>query len=285
MTENTTSQRLAGRTLMMSGGSRGIGLAIGIAAAREGANVVLLAKTDVPDPRLPGTVHTAAAEIEAAGGQALAVVGDVRDEASVENAVARAVERFGGIDICLNNASAIALDATEALPVKRFDLMTQIQLRGTYLLTRACLPHLRAGTNPHVLSLSPPLNMSPEWLGKHPAYTLAKYGMSLLTLGWAAEYAEAGVAANCLWPETLIATSAVQNLLGGDSAMEKARTPEIMADAAIEVLTRPSREFTGNAVLDVDVLREAGVTDLSSYGGTGELEYDIFVDAPGGEGR
>ena len=270
---------------MMSGGSRGIGLAIGLAAAREGANVVLLAKTDVPDPRLPGTVHTAAAEIEAAGGQALAVVGDVRDEASVEDAVARAVERFGGIDICLNNASAIALDRTEELPVKRFDLMTQIQLRGTYLLTRACLPHLREGTNPHVLSLSPPLNMSPEWLGKHPAYTLAKYGMSLLTLGWAAEYAEAGVAANCLWPETLIATSAVQNLLGGDAAMQKARTPEIMADAAIEVLTRPSREFTGNAVLDVDVLREAGVTDLSAYGGTGELEYDIFVDAPSGEAR
>ncbi|AIY17410.1 SDR family oxidoreductase [Pimelobacter simplex] len=277
-----SEKRLAGRTLMMSGGSRGIGLAIGLAAAREGANVVLLAKTDVPDPRLPGTVHTAAAEIEAAGGQALAVVGDVRDEASVENAVARAVERFGGIDICLNNASAIALDGTEALPVKRFDLMTQIQLRGTYLLTRACLPHLRAGTNPHILSLSPPLNLSPEWLGKHPAYTLAKYGMSLLTLGWAAEYAEAGVAANCLWPETLIATAAVQNLLGGDAAIAKARTPEIVADAAVEILSRPSREFTGQAVLDVDVLREAGVTDLAPYGGGGgaELEYDIFVDGP-----
>ncbi|WGX94333.1 NAD(P)-dependent oxidoreductase [Nocardioides sp. L-11A] len=275
-----TEKRLAGRTLMMSGGSRGIGLAIGLAAAREGANVVLLAKTDIPDPRLPGTVHTAAAEIEAVGGQALAVVGDVRDETSVTDAVARAVERFGGIDICLNNASAIALDGTEALPVKRFDLMTQIQLRGTYLLTRACLPHLRAGDNPHILSLSPPLNLSPEWLGKHPAYTLAKYGMSLLTLGWAAEYAEAGVAANCLWPETLIATSAVQNLLGGDTAMQRARTPEIMADAAMAILARPSRSFTGNAVLDVDVLREAGVTDLSSYGGTGELEYDIFVDAP-----
>ena len=280
MTEANTQKRLAGRTLMMSGGSRGIGLAIGLAAAREGANVVLLAKTDVPDPRLPGTVHTAAAEIEDAGGQALAVVGDVRDEASVENAVARAVERFGGIDICLNNASAIALDGTEKLPVKRFDLMTQIQLRGTYLLTRACLPYLREGTNPHILSLSPPLNMSPEWLGKHPAYTLAKYGMSLLTLGWAAEYADEGVASNCLWPETLIATAAVQNLLGGDDAMQKARTPEIVADAAIEVLTRPSREFTGRAVLDVEVLREAGVTDFSAYGGTGALEYDIFIDGP-----
>lgn len=283
MTQDLTG-RLAGRTLMMSGGSRGIGLAIGIAAAREGANVALLAKTDTPDPRLPGTVHSAAAEIEQAGGQALAIVGDVRDEASVANAVAQTVERFGGIDICINNASALALAPTEELPVKRFDLMTQIQLRGTYLLTRACLPHLRAGTNPHILSLSPPLNMSPEWLGKHPAYTLAKYGMSLLTLGWAAEYAEHGVAANCLWPQTLIATAAVQNLLGGEHAMDKARSPEIVADAAIEILSRPSRGFTGQCLLDVDVLRGAGITDLTRYGGTGELEYDIFVDAPGDPG-
>jgi citronellol/citronellal dehydrogenase len=277
---NPTGRALAGRTMLMSGGSRGIGLAIGIAAAREGANVVLLAKTDQPDPRLPGTIHTAAAEIEEAGGQALAVVGDVRDEESVANAVARAVERFGGIDICVNNASAIALDSTESLPIKRFDLMQQIQLRGTYLLSRACLPHLRVGTNPHILSLSPPLNLDPKWLGAHPAYTLAKYGMSLLTLGWAAEYAEAGVAANCLWPETLIATAAVQNLLGGDDAVSKARTPEIVADAAIEILTRPSRECTGNTFLDVDVLRSAGITDLSAYGGTGQLEYDIFIDRP-----
>ncbi|HEY3014215.1 MAG TPA: NAD(P)-dependent oxidoreductase [Nocardioides sp.] len=269
---------LAGRTMIMSGGSRGIGLAIGIAAARQGANVVLLAKTDAPDPRLPGTIHTAAAEIEAAGGGALAVVGDVRDEESVANAVARAVETFGGIDICINNASAIALDSTENLPIKRFDLMTQIQLRGTYLLTRAALPHLREGTNPHILSLSPPVNLAPKWLGAHPAYTLAKYGMSLLTLGWAAEYAEAGIAANCLWPETLIATAAVQNLLGGDDAVAKARTPEIVADAAVEILSRPSRECTGNTFIDVDVLREAGVTDLSKYGGTGALEYDLFVD-------
>jgi len=276
----TTEQTLAGRTMIMSGGSRGIGLAIGIAAARRGANVVLLAKTDVPDPRLPGTIHTAAAEIEAAGGKALAVVGDVRDEDSVARAVEQAVERFGGIDICVNNASAIALASTEELPVKRFDLMTSIQLRGTYLLSRACLPHLRKGTNPHILSLSPPLNLDPRWLGQHPAYTLAKYGMSLLTLGWAAEYAGHGVAANCLWPETLIATAAVQNLLGGDTAMEKARTPEIVADAAVEILARPARECTGNTFLDVEVLREAGVTDLSQYGGTGTLEYDIFVDPP-----
>jgi len=271
---------LAGRTILMSGGSRGIGLAIAVAAARQGANVALLAKTDVPDPRLPGTIHTAAAEIEEAGGHALAVVGDVRDEESVTNAVARTVERFGGIDIVVNNASAIALDSTEKLPMKRFDLMQQIQLRGTYLLTSKALPHLREGTNPHILSLSPPLNLSPQWLGAHPAYTLAKYGMSMLTLGWAAEYADQGVAANCLWPETLIATAAVQNLLGGDEAIGKARTPEIVADAAVEILGRPSRECTGNTFIDVDVLREAGVTDLSAYGGTGELEYDIFIDHP-----
>lgn len=278
MTEHTTAS-LAGRTVMMSGGSRGIGLAIGLAAARQGANVVLLAKTDVPDPRLPGTVHTAAAEIEAAGGQALAVVGDVRDEASVDRAVTQAVERFGGIDVCINNASALALDGTEALPVKRFDLMTQIQLRGTYLLTRACLPHLREGTNPHILSLSPPLNLNPAWLGKHPAYTLAKYGMSLLTLGWAAEFAEAGIAANCLWPETIIATAAVQNLLGGDAAMNRARTPDIVADAAVEILGRDARSCTGNTFLDVEVLREAGSTDLSAYGDGDDLELDIFIDA------
>jgi len=276
----SSDRPLAGRTILMSGGSRGIGLAIALAAARQGANVGLLAKTDVPDPRLPGTIHTAAAEIEAAGGQALAVVGDVRDEESVTNAVARTVERFGGIDIVVNNASAIALDSTEKLPMKRFDLMQQIQLRGTYLLTSKALPHLREGTNPHILSLSPPLNLSPQWLGAHPAYTLAKYGMSMLTLGWAAEYADQGVAANCLWPETLIATAAVQNLLGGDEAIGKARTPEIVADAAVEILGRPSRECTGNTFIDVDVLREAGVTDLGAYGGTGELEYDIFIDHP-----
>lgn len=273
-------QTLAGRTMIMSGGSRGIGLAIAVAAARQGANVVLLAKTDKPDPRLPGTVHTAAAEIEEAGGKALAVVGDVRDEASVDEAVGRAVERFGGIDIVVNNASAIALDPTASLPMKRFDLMTQIQLRGTYLLTSKALPYLVKGTNPHILSLSPPINLDPKWLGAHPAYTLAKYGMSLLTLGWAAEYAEQGVAANCLWPETMIATAAVQNLLGGDDVMAVSRTPAIVADAAVEILTRPARESTGNTFLDVDVLREAGVTDLSQYGGTGTLELDIFIDGP-----
>ena len=276
MTENS----LQGRTILMSGGSRGIGLAIAIAAAREGANIAILAKTDVPDPRLPGTIHTAAAEIEAAGGQALAIVGDVRDEESVEGAVAKTVERFGGIDIVINNASAINLAGSADLPMKRFDLMMGIEHRGTYLLTTKALPHLVNGVNPHILSLSPPVNLDPKWLGQHPGYTLAKYGMSLLTLCWAAEYAEAGVASNCLWPETLIATAAVQNLLGGDAAIEKSRTPEIVADAAVQILKKPSREVTGNTFIDVDVLRDAGVTDLSQYGGTGELEYDLFVDPP-----
>lgn len=274
-----TAQSFTNRTILMSGGSRGIGLAIAVAAARRGANVVLLAKTDQPDPRLPGTVHTAAAEIEAAGGQALAVVGDVRDEQSVATAVESAVERFGGIDFCINNASAIALQSTEDLPVKRFDLMQQIQLRGTYLLTRASLPYLRRSTNAHILSLAPPLNLSPAWLGRHPAYTLAKYGMTLLTLGWAHEQAEHGVAANCLWPETIIATAAVQNLLGGDQAVARARTPAIVADAAVEILSRPATECTGNTFLDTDVLRAAGITDFAPYGGS-EFEYDIFVDPP-----
>lgn len=272
---------LSGKTMIMSGGSRGIGLAIAVAAGRLGANVALLAKTDKPDPRLPGTIHTAAAEIEAAGGTALPIVGDVRDEASVQNAVDQAVQQFGGIDICVNNASALALQGTEELPVKRFDLMQQIQLRGTFLLTRASLPHLRQSSNGHVLTLSPPLNLDPKWLGKHPPYTLAKYGMTLLALGWAAEYADAepnSVASNTLWPETIIATAAVQNLLGGDDAMSKARTPEIMADAAVQIVTSPARTTTGNTYLDVDVLAAAGVTDLSKYGGGPDVEYDIYVD-------
>ena len=271
---------LAGKTMIMSGGSRGIGLAIGVAASRLGANVVLLAKTDKPDPRLPGTIHTAAAEIEEAGGAALAVVGDVRDEASVQGAVDKAVERFGGIDICVNNASALALMGTEELPVKRFDLMQQIQLRGTFLLSRASLPHLRASSNGHVLTLSPPINLDPKWLGPHPAYTLAKYGMTLLALGWAAEYGEAGVASNTLWPQTMIATAAVQNLLGGDDSMSKSRSPEIMADAAMAVVTAPAREMTGNTWIDVDILARAGVTDLSPYGGGDDVVYDLYVDPP-----
>lgn len=276
----STHSRLEGRTILMSGGSRGIGLAIALAAARRGANVTLLAKTDAPDPRLSGTIHTAAAEIEAAGGKALAVVGDVRDEGSVQRAVDLAVERFGGIDMVLNNASALALDGTDTLPMKRFDLMTGIQLRGTYLLASKAMPHLRKATNPHVLSLSPPLNLSSTWLGAHPAYTMAKYGMTLLTLGWAAEYAAEGIAANCLWPETYIATDAVKNILGGEESIARSRTPKIMADAAMAILERPASECSGNTFLDVDVLRGAGVSDFSPYGPTNGLEYDVFVDPP-----
>jgi NAD(P)-dependent dehydrogenase (short-subunit alcohol dehydrogenase family) len=268
---------LAGRTVVMSGGSRGIGLAILVAAARQGANAVFLAKTDRPHPKLPGTVHTAVAEIERAGGKAVAVVGDVRDEDDVARAVATAVERFGGVDVCVNNASAIALAGTEELPVRRFDLMQQVNVRGTYLLTRACLPHLRRSDRAHVLTLSPPLNLDPRWLGGHPGYTLSKYGMTLLTLGWAAEYAARGVAANCLWPATTIATAAVANLLGG---VERSRSPEIVADAAVAVVSRPPAERTGRTLLDVEVLAEAGVTDLSRYGGGDDPQPDLFLDPP-----
>jgi NAD(P)-dependent dehydrogenase (short-subunit alcohol dehydrogenase family) len=261
----------------MSGGSRGIGLAIAIEIGRRGGNVVMLAKTSEPDPRLPGTIHTAVDQVLEAGGQALAVVGDVRDEISVNNAAERAVDRFGGIDICINNASALVLDGTEAIAVKKFDLMQQIQIRGTFLLTRAALPHLGVAPNPHVLTLSPPLNLAPHWLGAHPPYTVAKYGMTLLALGWASEYAAVGVASNTLWPQTLIATAAVRNVLGDDAAT-RARDPQIMADAAIELLARPARACTGNTYLDVDVLAEIGVEDFGKYGG--EAEYDIYVDGP-----
>ncbi|MGC7101504.1 SDR family oxidoreductase [Amycolatopsis lurida] len=275
---SNSSHALAGRTMVISGGSRGIGLAIAVAAGRQGANVVLLAKTAEPHPRLPGTVHTAVAQIEAAGGKAVAVVGDVRREKDVARTAETAVERFGGIDLCVNNASAIALSRTEELPVKRFDLMQQVNVRGTFLLTRYCLPHLRSSANPHVLTLSPPLNLSQHWLGAHPAYTLAKYGMTLLSLGWAAEYAEAGVAVNCLWPQTYIATAAVANLPGGDELIESARQPEIMGDAAVAILTRPAKNCTGHCYLDADVLAETGVTDLSGYGGGDHPLPDLFLD-------
>ena len=274
---------LSERTLFMTGGSRGIGLAIALRAARDGANVALLAKTAEPNPKLPGTIYTAAEEIEAAGGQALPIVGDVRDEASVAGAVAQAAERFGGVDVCVNNASAINLKTIEETEVKRYDLMQTINARGTFLAIRACIPHLKQGTNPHILTLSPPLDLDPRWLGAHAPYTLSKYGMSLLTLGAAAELREAGVAANGLWPRSVIATAAVQNLLGGDEVMAKSRTPEIVADAAHAILTQPSRECTGNLFIDDEVLEKlAGVTDLGHYHaggeGGGELMPDFFVD-------
>ena len=267
------------RTLVVSGGSRGIGLAIALGAARRGANVVLLAKTAEPHPKLPGTVHTAVAEVEAAGGKGVAVVGDVRKEEDVTRAIETAVERFGGVDIVINNASAIATEATESLSVKKFDLMMDINVRGTFLLTKAALPHLQRSTNPHVLTLAPPMNMNPYWLGAHPSYTVSKYGMTLLSLGWAAEYP--GIGFSCLWPETYIATSAVANLADGDKMAEQSRSPEIMGDAAVEILSRPAADVTGQTFIDSDVLKSAGVTDLSRYGGGDNPIIDIFIDAPG----
>lgn len=272
-------QDLTDRTLVISGASRGIGLAIAVAAAERGANIVLLAKTDEPHPRLPGTVHTAAAEIEAAGGRAAAVVGDVRREEDVRRVVDTALERFGGIDVCVNNASAIATEPTERLSAKRFDLMQDINIRGTFLLTRACLPHLRNAANPHVLTIAPPINLNPRWLGAHPAYTLSKYGMTLLSQGWAAEYADAGIAFNCLWPQTFIATSAVAALDDADARLAAARSPRIMADAAIAIVTRPAKEVTGNWFLDADAVSVyAGIDDLARYGGGANPTPDLFLD-------
>jgi citronellol/citronellal dehydrogenase len=269
---------LQGRVVVMSGGSRGIGLAIGVALARAGARIALMAKTDQPHPKLPGTVHTAAAEIEAAGGEALAVVGDVRDDAQVVAFVAAAAERWGRVDVVVNNASAINLSPIGALEPKRYDLMLDINTRGTYLLTRTALPHLRESDHAHVLTLSPPLSAEQRWLRGHAAYTVSKMGMSMITLGVAQDEREHGVGANCLWPRTLIATAAVQNLLGGEEAMAMSRTPAIVADAARLILERDPRQATGNAYIDDEVLAEAGVTDLERYrAGEGELALDLFV--------
>jgi citronellol/citronellal dehydrogenase len=275
---------LNGRVIFMSGGSRGIGLAIATRAARDGARVALMAKTAEPHPKLPGTVYTAAEEIQQAGGEALPIVGDIRDAGAVDEAVAQAVERFGGIDIVVNNASAINLSPMRDLEVKRFDLMQTINARGTFVVTRACLPHLRESDHAHVLTLSPPLSADRRWLAGHSAYTLSKMGMTMLTLGVAADEAEAGIGANCLWPRTIIATAAVQNLLGGDEAMARSRTPEIMADAAHAILVRDPLATTGNMFIDDEVLAEAGVTDMSSYAAAdAELALDIFVDSWPGE--
>jgi len=271
---------LEGKTLFISGASRGVGLAIAIRAARDGANVALIAKTGEPHPKLEGTVYTAAGQIEAAGGRALPVVGDIRDEAQVARAVEQAVERFGGIDVCVNNASAINLSGTEALEIKRYDLMQAINTRGTFVVSRACLPHLKRSGNPHILTLSPPISLEPRWLAPHVGYTIAKYGMTLCALGFAAEFRDDGIASNALWPRTLIATAAVQNLLGGDEAMARSRKPELYADAAYAVITKPSRECSGNAFLCEDVLAAEGVTDFDRYAYRpgAEPEVDMFVD-------
>ena len=273
-----SSPTFTDRTLVISGASRGIGLAIALGAAEKGANIVLLAKTAEPHPKLPGTVHTAVAEIEAAGGKGVAVVGDVRNEDDVQRTIDTAVEHFGGVDICVNNASAIATEPTEKLSAKKFDLMMDINVRGTFLLTKAALPHLRKSPAAHVLTLAPPMNMSPHWLGAHPTYTLSKYGMTLLSLGWAAEYSDANIGFSCLWPETYIATSAVANLAEGDKLAARSRDPQIMGDAAVAIFSRPAGDVNGKCYIDSQVLTEAGQTDLSRYGGGEDPILDIFVD-------
>lgn len=274
---------LAGTTIVMSGGSRGIGLAIALRAAADGANIALLAKTDTPHPKLEGTIHTAAEAIRAAGGNALAILGDVRNDDDVAGAVEQTVAEFGGIDIVLNNASVIDLSGTLELSPKKYDLMQDVNTRGTFMLSRAAIPALRQSANPHILSLSPPVNLNPRWLGAHTGYTLAKYGMTLATLGLAAEFAGDGIAANTLWPRTTIATAAVQNLLGGDRVMAASRTPAIYADAAYAVLTTPARERSGQTLIVEEVLEAGGVTDFSGYAavpGTPDaaLFPDIFLD-------
>jgi len=274
-----TSSNLKGKTLFITGASRGIGLAIGLKAARDGANVVIAAKTTEAHPKLPGTIYTAAAKIEAAGGKALACMVDIREEAQIQAAVQKTIETFGGIDILINNASAISLTKTLDTPMKKYDLMHQINTRGTFACSQACLPYLKKAENPHILNMSPPLNMEARWFGPHVAYTMAKFGMSMCVLGMAAEFAEDGVAVNALWPRTAIATAAVQNLLGGGEAIERCRKPEILADAAYIILTRPSREFTGQFCVDDEVLASEGITDLEQYAMTpgSPLTPDFFV--------
>jgi citronellol/citronellal dehydrogenase len=270
---------LRGKSAIVTGASRGIGLAIAKRAAADGARIAIVAKTTEANPKLPGTIYTAAKEIEDAGGHALPIVGDVRDGDSVAAAVAQAVEQFGGIDMCVNNASAINLGSIEDVPLKRFDLMNGIEVRGTYAVSQACIPHMKGRANPHILTLSPPVRLEPKWLKPAP-YMMAKYGMTLCALGIAEELRHHGIASNTLWPRTLIATAAVQNLLGGDEAMAASRKPQLYADAAYAVITRPSRECTGNTFLCEDVLAEEGVTeiDLYAYVPGSTPQVDLFVD-------
>ena len=270
---------LKNKTLFVSGASRGIGLAIAKRAAKDGANIILAAKTAEPHPKLPGTIYTAADEIIEEGGQALPVICDIRDEENVRDAVNKGLDHFGNIDICVNNASAIQLTGTLQTDMKRYDLMNQINARGTFLVSKVCLPHLLKSDNPHILNLSPPLDMDPKWFGPHVAYTMAKFGMSLCVLGMAEEFKQDGVAVNALWPRTAIATAAIKNTLGGDSIMNISRSPEIMADAAYIILTKDSKEFTGNFCIDDNLLADNGVTDFSQYADVpfSELAPDFFV--------
>jgi len=272
--------QLANKTLFITGASRGIGLAIALRAARDGANIVIAAKTREPHPTLPGTIETAAAEIEQAGGHALPVMTDVRDEAQVQAAVDRAIEVFGSIDILVNNASAISLTGTAETSMKRFDLMHQVNTRGTFVCIQKCLPHLRRAANPHVLNLAPPLNMDARWFAPHGAYTMAKYGMSLIVLGMAEEFRREGIAFNALWPRTAIQTAAISHI-AGPAALRRSRRPSIVADAAYAILPADSRTLTGQFLIDEDVLRDAGLTDFSAYREAGvtddELMPDFFV--------
>jgi citronellol/citronellal dehydrogenase len=272
---------LSGKTLFVTGASRGIGLAIALRAAKDGANVAIAAKTAEPHPKLPGTIYTAAKEIEDAGGKALPLIVDVRDEESVQAAVDQTVQRFGGIDICVNNASAIQLTGTLQTDMKRYDLMHSINTRGTYVTSKACIPHLKNAANPHVLMLSPPLDMSPRWFGTHVAYTMAKFGMSMCVLGMAEEFKGDGIAFNALWPRTGIATAAIRNALAGDEGMRRCRTVEIMADAAYAIFNKPSREFTGNFVIDDTFLYGEGEREFEKYrvDPSQPLMPDFFVPA------
>jgi citronellol/citronellal dehydrogenase len=256
---------LQGKTLFVTGASRGIGLAIALAAARKGANVAIAAKTEAPHPKLPGTIHTAAGEIEKAGGRALPLVVDVRDEASVKGAIERTVAAFGGLDIVVNNASAIQLTGTLETDMRRFDLMHQVNARGTFMVSKYAIPHLEKAANPHILMLSPPLDLKEKWFAGHTAYSMAKYGMSLVVLGLAGELRPKGIAVNALWPRTTIATSAIKNLLGGDEIMRRSRTPDILADAACRIFAKPAKSFTGQFLIDDTFLAGDGVTDFDRY--------------------
>ncbi|GEO99411.1 SDR family oxidoreductase [Methylobacterium haplocladii] len=270
---------LQGKTLFITGASRGIGLAIGLRAARDGANVAIAAKTAEPHPKLEGTIHTAAAAIEAAGGKALPLLVDVRDEEAVKDALDRTAKEFGGVDIVVNNASAISLTRTPQTEMKRFDLMHQINTRGTYMVSKYAIPHLQRSDNPHILMLSPPLDMAEKWFAPHLAYTMAKFGMSLCVLGLAGELRKTGIAVNALWPRTTIATAAVRNILGGEALIEASRTPEIIADAAHAVFLKPAKEFSGRFLIDDTFLAEEGVTDFTQYRVTPgvPLAPDFFV--------
>jgi len=267
------------KTIFITGASRGIGKAIALRLAKEGANIVVAAKSTEENPKLGGTIYSAAAEIEAAGGKALAIQCDIRDEQQIQDAVDKAVAHFGGIDVLINNASAIGLTPTEKTEPKRFDLMHDINVRGTFFMSKACIPHLKKGTNPHILTLSPPVNMDMKWFANHIAYTLSKYNMTMIALGLAAELKKYNIAANALWPKTTIATAAVQNLLGGDALINMSRTPEIVADAVYYILSKPSTECTGNAFIDEEVLAAEGITDLAKYSVVpgAKLYNDLFI--------